>query len=129
MCALGHPEHQTGRFVLLQILLSLCIKPQHDYLVLDRSQLGVPAKIYQKTMKPFFIAPEYMFSEAQHEQLTQRRELELRRLGLIYDPNKIKPRDTHNPHGLEVRNKIIVEDEADVKNQRNRDLFFRVSTT
>ena len=75
-------------------------------------------------MKPFFIAPEYMFSVAQHEQLTQRRELELRRLGLIYDPNKIKPRDTHNPHGWEVRNKITVEDELDVKNQRNRDLIF-----
>ena len=107
MCALGHPAYIEGRYILLQIFETLCDKPRLDYLVLDRVNLGIPAKILQQhSINQFYIAPEYHFTREQYEVLTQRRHLELKRLGLFYDATKAKPKDTQNPHGWEKRKKI-----------------------
>jgi hypothetical protein len=120
MCALGHSTYQLGRFVLLQLLLTLCPSADMHFLICDRLHVGKPSEIIERTLGDFYIEPDYRFTKEEYETLVQRRHTDLKRLGLFYDPEKLKPRDCQVPHGWEKKLKNKSYNEDKLRDARDR---------
>jgi hypothetical protein len=116
MCALGHPDYTHGRFVMLQVFMTLCATAKAEFLIGDSHNLGKPAQIISQedlSASNYYCDPEYTYDQDLYESLLQLRLLEMKRRSLFYDRKKWRSIQTQQPHTLD--NLDISEVTADMK--------------